>query len=131
MESLKIKESKNHPEIDFNVSNGSLSITGKSIPEDTLRFYTPIKDWVKEYTSAPADETTVELKFEYLNSSSNKCILDILEILYNGISGDKKLKVNWYYSEEDILEDGEFLDTIAKIPFNFIEYEDEDEEFEL
>jgi hypothetical protein len=81
-------------------------------------------DWIGEYGGAAKAETEINIKLEYFNTSSSKCILDVfkkLETLAN-----TKMTINWYYEEddEDMLEAGEDYQAIISIPFKMIQVEE-------
>ena len=63
--------------------------------------------------------------FNYFNSGSAKCILDICKILARLKSQDLEASVRWHYvkGDEDMLEAGREMAQIVKLPFDFIETE--------
>jgi hypothetical protein len=63
----------------------------------------------------------VNIKLEYFNTSSSKCILDVFKKLET--VGGTNMTINWYYEEddEDMLEAGEDYQAIINIPFKMIE----------
>ncbi len=118
MENLLIEETKYTPRITLDTA-GTLSMVGKSYPENTFEFYAPMMDWTREYfeTSA-ADLTTVNLEITYFNSSSSKLFFDFFDLL-DEASEDNDIKINWIFDEEnesaeeageDFIEDFEDLD---------------------
>jgi len=118
MEKLVIEETKYTPKIELD-PNGTISLTGKSYPENTFEFYQPMMDWVKEYfENNPAEVTTVNMEITYFNSSSSKLFFDFFDLLEEN-SEEHKIKINWIYDEEnesaeeageDFIEDFEDLD---------------------
>ncbi len=118
VENLNLEETKYTPKITLDAS-GTITMTGKSYPENNFEFYFPIMDWTKEYfeTSA-ADTTTINLEITYFNSSSSKLFFDFFDLLEES-SEDNTIKINWIYDEEnesaeeageDFIEDFEDLD---------------------
>jgi hypothetical protein len=117
MENLTIEATKYTPKIDLNV-NGTISIVGKSYPENTFEFYAPVMDWLNEYFSTSAkDVTTVNMEIIYFNSSSSKLFFDFFDLLEENHT-EHKIKINWIYDEdnesaeeagEDFIEDFEEL----------------------
>jgi hypothetical protein len=65
---------------------------------------------------------TFDFKLSYFNTSSSKCLVDILDLLKNYQNSGAEVTVNWYYddSEEELEEVEDFiLETgldINKIP---------------
>ncbi len=118
MENLIIEETKYTPKITLETS-GTITMIGKSYPENTFDFYAPMMAWTKEYfeTSA-ANLTTVNLEITYFNSSSSKLFFDFFDLLEEA-SEDNTIKINWIHDEEnesaeeageDFIEDFEDLD---------------------
>lgn len=124
MEALIISEGQSTPDVVFNPTSGKFRITGNSLPEDVLGFYSPIFTWVKEYALQPNAYTEVEVKLNYFNSASSKAILDILSILESITQQGKEVKINWHYNEldEDMLAIGREFESMLKIPFEFFSY---------
>jgi hypothetical protein len=124
MENLLIVSTKRTPEVSF-TTDGRFVISGRSIPEDPYKFYDELFAWVYNYCLAPSDTTTVDISLEYFNSGSSKAILEILRALVDVAVKGKQININWYYEEgdDDILERGEYYESILEIKFNFIETE--------
>jgi hypothetical protein len=122
MNNLLIESTKNTPEVSFNV-DGRLKISGRSIPEDPTQFYDILFEWIYFYCQEPSDITTLDIELEYFNSGSSKAMLHILRALVDLTKKGKKLSVNWYYEEgdDDIMERGEYYESILDFKFNFFE----------
>ena len=67
------------PAISFDSTAGILIIEGHSIPENPIDLFQPLMEEVVTYCKNPAAKTTVELRFDYCNTSSVKWIFHILE----------------------------------------------------
>ena len=126
MENLTLEGSAKTPTVNFNASVGKLELSGRSIPENSVEFYKPLNDWIDNYGKEAIPETAVDIKLEYFNTSSSKCILDLFKKL-ESISGSKtQVTVNWFYEEddEDMQEAGQDYQAIIGLPFNIIEVEE-------
>lgn len=121
MKDLIIKETEKTPSVSLSI-NGNLKIEGRSIPEDAAKFFKPILDWTKEFT---ASEIRIDIKLEYFNTSSSKFILEMLRLI-EGNPNNSNVLVNWFYEEGDldVLESGQYFESIIGIPFKYIEYEE-------
>ena len=96
MEALILKGSSKTPTIEFNNNTGVLLLKGRSIPENSIEFYAPLNTWIEEYSGNPSGKTVLEMRLEYFNTSSSKCILDVfkkLEKLKLGMLTTKKTTV--------------------------------------
>jgi hypothetical protein len=122
MDNLLLESTKKTPEIAF-YADGKIRISGRSIPEDASKFYDDLFEWVYFYSQNPPESTTVDIELEYFNSGSSKALLHILRALAEIVRIGRKLTINWYYEEgdDDIMERGEYYESILEIKFNFIE----------
>lgn len=126
MEDLILEGSAKTPTVSFLAQNGSLELTGRSIPENSIDFYKPLIDWIALYGQNPQKETKVDIKLEYFNTSSSKCILDLFKKLED-INGEKtQISINWFFEEddEDMEEAGEDYQAIIGLPFSMIEVDE-------
>lgn len=126
MENLNLEGSAKTPTVKFDNTNGVLELKGRSIPENSIEFYKPLNDWIEAYGQSPQPNTIVEVKLEYFNTSSSKCILDLFKQLEKLNAGNTEVKVNWYFEEddEDMEEAGEDYQAIIDLPFKMIEVEE-------
>jgi len=126
MENILRESSAKTPAINFDAKSGVLLLKGRSIPENSIEFYKPLNDWLDLYGEKPLDETTIDMKLEYFNTSSSKCILDLLKRLEKINQAGSKVSVNWYFEseDEDMEEAGEDYQAIIKLPFKMIEVEE-------
>jgi hypothetical protein len=126
MENLILEGSAKTPSIKFDAANGVLELKGRSIPENSVEFYKPLNDWIDTYGSSPQPMTILDMKLEYFNTSSSKCILDLFKQL-EGLNGKgTEVKVNWYFEEddEDMEEAGEDYQAIIGLEFKMVEVEE-------
>lgn len=123
MEPIIIEGTSKTPTIRFDSKEGIFEIKGRSIPENSVEFYKPLNEWLDSYMQSPIEKTVVNIKLEYFNTSSSKCILDVFKRLETIHRAKHEVEINWYYEEddEDMLEAGEDYDSIIKVPFKMIE----------
>jgi hypothetical protein len=126
MDNLVIEGTKQTPHIDFNASTGVLSISGRSIPENTFEFFNPVLQWLDEYAGIAGDETVINVSLEYFNTSSSKYILEIFKRLKGVLNDGKDVLVKWYYEEDDeeMMETGEDYEDVSGLPFEIIAIEE-------
>ncbi|NRA11468.1 MAG: DUF1987 domain-containing protein, partial [Crocinitomicaceae bacterium] len=93
---------------------------------NSIEFYKPLNEWLEEYAGYPRDNTTVDVRLEYFNTSSSKCILDFFKRLEIVNQGSSEVHVNWYFEtdDEDMQEAGEDYEAIVGLPFKIIEVEE-------
>ncbi len=125
MKDLVIKGEAKTPTINFNFLNGELLISGRSIPENSVEFYEPVIAWLDEYKSSNAGALKIDIKLEYFNTSSSKCILDLFKKLEELKEVAKEVNINWYYEsdDEDMEEAGQDFQAIINVPMKLISVE--------
>lgn len=121
MENINLEGTPKTPTVKFDAGAGTLELSGRSIPENSIEFYKPLLEWIDRYAGTPKSTTAVNIKLEYFNTSSSKCILDVFKKLET--VKNTSMTINWYYEEddEDMLEAGEDYQAIINIPFKMIE----------
>jgi hypothetical protein len=120
MQDLILEATNVTPQARFE-TNGQLLLKGRSMVFDVHLFYQPLIDWVHQLEIPTVD---FHIDFDYLNSGSQKKILELLKIL-DSKSGIKQFNVIWLYEtdDEDILEMGQlFEEKLLKARFWFKEY---------
>ena len=124
MNPIIINETEDTPGIKLNATNGIFEITGRSLPEDVVKFYKPILDWLDEYTQSPNKQTVFSFKFTYFNTASSKIILDILTKLEKMHDDGENVSIKWYFpsEDEDMKDAGSEYAEIVALPIELIEY---------
>ncbi len=134
MENIKIEGKHGEyfiPTVDFNAETGICEICGESFLEDTREFYTKLNEWLKKYDEITTQKLTFNFKLTYFNTSSSRCILDLLNILKDMADNGKEVEVNWYYQQddEDMQEEVEDFIYDSQVEINLFPFEnDKDEE---
>ena len=110
MENLYIEGSKGIyfiPTVKFNADTGYCLLEGESYLEETIKFYTPLIQWLKKYFTEVGKPLVFDFKLTYFNTSSSKCIVDILKLLKEYQDKGFDITVNWYYDDsvEDVEEE--------------------------
>lgn len=122
MENILIEGTTKTPTVEFDGVTGVMVIKGRSIPENSIDFYKPLVDWIESYSTSPKDKTVLNMRLEYFNTSSSKCILDVFKKLELIKKAGKDVQIQWHYEEddEDMLEAGEDYDAIIDIDFDMV-----------
>ncbi len=127
MEKIEVEPTPKTPYLMLDPKTKTIIIKGRSIPENSVQFYTPVLNaldkWIAEKTK---DKITVTVKLEYFNTSSSKCILDIFKKLNELIKNGANVDVTWMYEkeDEDMMEAGQDYQTIVGIQFKMVEVEE-------
>jgi hypothetical protein len=123
MESYILESTRVSPQIRFLPCEGLLELRGRSSPEHPLQLYQPLIDKLDQYVSNGGHQLIINFELDYFNTSSSKCIYEILKKALQMYETGKSLTINWYYDEddEDMMEQGEDLSDLLNIEFNFKE----------
>ena len=116
---------RNTPGIDLNLEEGKIKLYGRSSPENSLHFYGPLLNALRA-DKISTSFLNVDVRLEYFNTSSSKCLFDIFKLLKRIETSGTELNINWYYEplDDDMFEAGEDYSDILDLEFNFIEQED-------
>ena len=121
MNNLVIKPTKNTPYVSLSM-DGVMKIEGRSYPRDSILFFEPLFVWAERFI---CDNLNISIKLEYFNTSTCKQLLSFLKLLLDNHK-QKNASIKWYYEEGDldVLESGQYFESIIGIPFKYIEYEE-------
>lgn len=115
MQSLRIERSKSTPTVDFDIETGVLAINGESYPEDSHQFFSPLVNWVDSYLAEDTPAVTFRVDLSYMNTSSTKYMIDILDRLEAAHETGRRVQVEWYYDEDNDRE----IDAIEELKEDF------------
>lgn len=124
MNNLTIPKTQNTFGVNFDCSTGILELAGSSYPENTTEFFKPVIDWIQHYFLEVTGDLTLNIKIDYLNSSSIKYLSDMIDKLDNYHKSGGSVELNWYHKadDEDIMEMGEEIKEDITFSFNIISY---------
>lgn len=120
MEDLYIQGTDSLPTVSLK-TQGELKITGRALPEDAIKFFAPILDWISGYS---AEEINIEINLDYFNTSVSKQLLDFFKIIEKN-PDNKSVNLKWMYEDgdEEMLESGElYQELLPKFHFTFHKY---------
>jgi len=131
MEKLIINPTVFTPKVILDHEEHFLEIGGESRPQDVREFYFPIFEWMNDFSDRLINSeesikpVIINFKFNYFNSGSAKCILDICKILARLRSREIEASARWHYisGDDDMLEAGREIARIVNLPFEFLESE--------
>jgi protein tyrosine phosphatase len=103
MQNLSIPASARTPAIDFDFGKNHLKLSGESYPEDVTEFYNPIFSALDAYLATLGNGNSCRFDFEliYLNSSSAKAIMMLMDKLEAAAAKGAAVDVYWFYDKED------------------------------
>jgi hypothetical protein len=99
---LDIEATSRTPAVSFDFNQNRLKIAGESYPEDVTEFYGPVFAALDGYLSKlGAGSCRFDFELIYLNSSSAKAIMMLMDKLDAAAKKGAAVDVFWYYDKED------------------------------
>lgn len=123
---IHIDPTETSPEIDIDIEQGVVEFSGRSLPHNSDQFFQRVYHWIDEYLRAPKEKTTVNMKLDYLDTSSSKHFYNIFERLNAVTERGQQVAVKWHYEEgdEDMEETGKDYENFFNMEFQFIEVDE-------
>ena len=100
MEPLDIKSTTSSPAISYDPVSGILHMVGESYPENSFDFYAPVISWLMAYLQENP-QLVLDIAITYMNSSSTKCILDIMDVMEDAYGRGAVTSIIWRYDREN------------------------------
>lgn len=120
MNSYFVESTYNSPEITLDWQNATLEIAGKSIPENAIKVYGPVIDWIDQYLIRPKDKTVINIRLSFFNTSTSKYLMELFKRFEEVYRQGFDVQVNWYYDDYDIYSIAQDYKALVDVPMNFI-----------
>jgi hypothetical protein len=119
---LDIQATLSSPQVQADPDAGLLCLAGESYPENTFEFYRPIIAWLGDFLARDPRPLTLEIRLSYLNTSSIKCLIDLLDDLEEAHQAGRSVALNWYYDQDDdrAMELAEEFKEDLTLPFHIV-----------
>ncbi len=119
MENLELANTTSTPSVNFQAATGHLELNGESYPENSFDFYSPLLSWVRDFLDTSSVAVRFKIGLTYMNTSSIKSMMDLLDLLEDAHTGGREVTVTWYYDEENdrALEMAEEFREEVTLPF--------------
>lgn len=99
---LDIEATARTPGVSFDFANHRLRIAGESYPEDVTEFYGPVFAALDAYLGQiGCGSCRFDFELIYLNSSSAKAVMMLMDKLDAAAKQGASVDVYWYYDTED------------------------------
>jgi hypothetical protein len=118
---LLIQATISEPFISF--SGGILTIIGRAIPTKPSRSFNQLIEAFYRYSRKPKARTEIHIELEYINSASNRSLLNMLIIAEYLHKEGFEVVVYWYYHDkQDIMfEQGIIFSELLSLPLKLIQ----------
>jgi hypothetical protein len=101
MNDLNISATQSTPSVSADFERGVLHMRGDSYPENSFELFGPVIRWVEEYLSSTDKPLRLELELLYLNTSSVKAMMDILDLVEEAYRDQRDVSLRWVYDQQN------------------------------
>lgn len=101
IDKLHLAATASTPTVDFDPDTGVLQLAGESYPENAFDFFRPLLAWVAAYLEHGTTPVVAELALSYLNTSSIKSVMDLLDLLEAAHRAGRTVTARWSYPEDN------------------------------
>ena len=101
MQDLSLPATTSSPKVSSDAQAGLLCLAGESYPENSFEFFRPILAWVEACLARDDRPLTLDLSLTYLNTSSIKCLMDLLDALEEAHRAGRTVAVIWRYNPDN------------------------------
>ena len=120
MNNLLREQSHTTPEIYFDAQTGVFEIKGRSIPENAMKIYRPVMEWIEQYLVSPQSKTIINIRLSFFNTSTSKYLIEMLKKFEEVKRQGYHVEVFWYYDDEDIKDIAEDYQGLVDVPMKMI-----------
>jgi hypothetical protein len=101
MSVLEIPAKEAAPYVRFDEENATLQIKGKSYDDDVVMLFNMLRSKLKAFGTNNPAKLDVNIYLKYFNTSSSKCLFDLLLDLKNLEDNGTNLEIIWNFVEGD------------------------------
>jgi len=101
MSVLEIPAKEAAPYIRFDEENGTLQLKGKSYDDDVVMLFNMLRSKLKAFSTSKPEKLDVNIYLKYFNTSSSKCLFDLLLDLKDIEENGTQLNIIWNFVEGD------------------------------
>lgn len=101
MQDLIVEGTGSNPAIRAEWEAGYLEMKGDSYPENAFELYQPVIDWIESFLASESRPLQLRLQLLYLNTSSIRAMMDVLDLLQGAHDTGRAVGVEWCYEHEN------------------------------
>ena len=122
MKPIILAQTEDTPDVVFDTEKEQFIISGRSMPEDTSKFYLPLIEWILEYNKAPKAISNFVFQFEFISTSTSKQLMKVFYAIEQ-LSKTHKVNVSWNYEKGDLnmRRSGELLQKLVTFKLGYQE----------
>nr|WP_294865765.1 biofilm regulation phosphoprotein SiaC [uncultured Pseudogulbenkiania sp.] len=101
MQDLIVEGTGSIPAIRADWEAGCVEMKGDSYPENAFELYQPVIDWIEAFLAREDRPLQLQLQLLYLNTSSIRAMMDMLDQLQGAFDDGRTVGVEWRYEREN------------------------------
>lgn len=101
MQDLNVAGTDAIPSIKADWQAGCLEMKGDSYPENAFELYQPVIDWIGAFLKSANRPLQLRLQLLYLNTSSIRAMMDMLDQLEEAHQQGKPVGLKWLFEREN------------------------------
>ncbi len=101
MKSIELEKTQHTPYVYCDAEKGVLKLLGRSLPEDSNLFYSPILEWLSNFKERDYPSLEAMFYLDYFNTSSAKSLFSVMTLLNEMMLDGKQVVMNWHYDSDD------------------------------
>lgn len=119
---IALEATCNTPAVEADWIAGRVYMSGDSYPENSFEFFGPIIGAIEAYLEQSDAPLHLELRIVYMNTSSVKAMMDILDMMEAAYRQGRPLSVAWHYHvrNERVVEMVEEFKEDCSFPFEIL-----------
>lgn len=98
---LSLAPTQSTPAVTAEWETGVLVMTGESYPENTYEIFDNIIGWVEDFLDSGSRPLKIELRLNYLNTSSIRAMIEIFDRMQAAADQGKEIAVSWFYDSRN------------------------------
>lgn len=120
IQDLFVVASNNTPLIEAKWLSGEVKLEGDSYPENSFDFFQPFINWLEAYLKENQQGLSFQVSLAYLNTSSVRVMVDLLDMLEDAFKTGHPVSLVWYYEagNERVAELAEEFKEDCSFPFS-------------
>lgn len=115
MNRFEVEQTKSTPFVRLEPDTGIMEIGGESYPENSQEFFDPIIQWVRKFLAESDLPAVLNVTLSYMNTSSTKYMIDILDQFENAHENGRQVRVEWHCDTDNERS----LDTVEELREDF------------
>lgn len=100
MNKFDCEAGENTPQIKGSITDGKISVIGRSFPDNAFHFYDPFYKWLNSFLDEAPDKVQLTFDLEYFNTGSSSIIFNVVNMFKKFLT-TQNLVIFWVFESDD------------------------------